>query len=193
MGKIFDENGYRTIMIQSSPRKTDYLNKISLLLGFKEYYGFEDFKQILNYEDYKGSIYGWDYETFMSLKDILKEKEKEKPFFAFLFTGSTHVPYSKPTKEHVKYEPHRSNTRNGYYNNMLYADWSINEFIKGIENEEFYKNTIFIISGDHTQGAYEQRKDSEDYRVPLIVWGPPVKNSFVIDNVTSHVDMPATL
>lgn len=83
MGKIFDENGYRTIMIQSSPRKTDYLNKISLLLGFKEYYGFEDFKQILNYEDYKGSIYGWDYETFMSLKDILKEKEKEKLFLHF--------------------------------------------------------------------------------------------------------------
>ena len=94
----------------------------------------EDIKQILDYPDYKASQFGWDYETYMKLADALKNKGKNNPFFAFLFTGTTHIPYAEPNQINVKF-PHDINSENGFKNTLVYADWSLGEFIKKIENE----------------------------------------------------------
>ncbi len=94
LASSLSKSGYDTIFIQSSKRNSFYLDVIAKSIGFKEYYGMEDIKQILDYPDYKASQFGWDYETYMKLADALKNKGKYNPFFAFLFTGTTHVPYA---------------------------------------------------------------------------------------------------
>lgn len=193
LGTVMNKSGYDTIFIQSSKRNSFYMDVIAKSLGFKEYYGMEDLDEILDYPDRSASQFGWDYETYMKLSDTLKNKGgNNKPFFAFLFTGTTHVPYAEPNKENVKF-PHNKDNENGFKNTLVYADWSLGEFIKSIEKEDFFKNTIFIITADHNLGRFEKVDFPEDYRIPLVIWSPLLKNSRQYDFVTSHVDIAPTV
>lgn len=186
------ENGYDTVFIQSSKRNSFYLDVIAKSIGFQEYYGMEDIKQILDYPDYKASQFGWDYETYMKLADALKNKGKEKPFFAFLFTGTTHIPYAEPNKINVRF-PHSIDTENGFKNTLVYADWSLGEFIKTIEKEDYFKNTIFIFTADHVLGNFEKQKFPDDFKVPFLIWSPAFKENKKILSTTNHVDIPPTI
>ncbi len=186
------ENGYDTVFIQASKRNSFYLDVIAKSIGFQEYYGMEDIKQILDYPDYKASQFGWDYETYMKLAEVLKNKGKDKPFFAFLFTGTTHIPYAEPNKINVKF-PHDINSENGFKNTLVYADWSLGEFIKKIENEEYFKNTIFIFTADHVLGNFEKQEFPDDFKVPLLIWSPSFKGNQKITSSTNHVDLPPTI
>ena len=192
LASSLSKSGYDTIFIQSSKRNSFYLDVIAKSIGFKEYYGMEDIKQILDYPDYKASQFGWDYETYMKLADALKNKGKDNPFFAFLFTGTTHIPYAEPNKINVKF-PHDINSENGFKNTLVYADWSLGEFIKKIENEEYFKNTIFIFTADHVLGNFEKQDFPNDFKVPLLIWSPSFKNNKKITATTNHVDIPPTI
>lgn len=192
LGTVMNKSGYDTVFIQSSKRNSFYMDVIAKSLGFKEYYGMEDLPEILDYPDRNASQFGWDYETYMKLADALKDKGQNKPFFAFLFTGTTHVPYAEPNKENVRF-PHNKDNENGFKNTLIYADWSLGEFLKRIEKEDYFKNTIFIITADHNLGRFEKVDFPEDYRIPLVVWSPLLKNNKQYDFVTSHVDIPPTI
>ena len=192
LASSLSKNGYDTIFIQSSKRNSFYLDVIAKSIGFKEYYGMEDIKQILDYPDYKASQFGWDYETYMKLADALKNKGKNNPFFAFLFTGTTHIPYAEPNQINVKF-PHDINSENGFKNTLVYADWSLGEFIKKIENEEYFKNTIFIFTADHVLGKFEKQEFPNDFKVPLLIWSPVFKDNKKITATTNHVDLPPTI
>lgn len=186
-------NGYDTVFVQSSKRNSFYLDVIAKSIGFKEYYGMEDVGEILDYPDRKASQFGWDYETYMKLAESLKNKGKDKPFFAFLFTGTTHVPYAEPNKENVKF-PHNTGNENGFKNTLIYADYSLGEFIKTVEKEDYFNDTIFIFTADHVLGRFEDDVVfPEDYHVPLLIWSPAFKNHKEITYTTNHVDMPATI
>lgn len=186
------DKGYDTVFIQSSKRNSFYLDIIAKSVGFKEYYGMEDLDKILDYPDRKASQFGWDYETYMKLYDILKNKGKDKPFFAFLFTGTTHIPYAEPNKINVKF-PHDTSNENGFKNTLIYADWSLTQFMEKMKQEDFYKDTIFIYTADHVLGKFENTSFPEDYHVPLLVYAPAFENKKEIYYNTSHVDLPATI
>ncbi len=185
-------NGYDTVFIQSSKRNSFYLDVISKSIGFQEYYGMEDVDKILEYPDRNASKYGWDYETYMKLADVLHNKGKDKPFFAFLFTGTTHVPYAEPNSINVKF-PHDSSSENGFKNTLVYADYSLGEFMKRVEKEDYFKNTIFIFTADHVLGRFENTTFPEDYHVPLLIWSPAFNKGEEINFTTNHIDMPSTI
>lgn len=192
LGTVMNKSGYDTVFIQSSKRNSFYMDVIAKSLGFKEYYGMEDLPEILDYPDRNASQFGWDYETYMKLYDALKNKGKDKPFFAFLFTGTTHIPYAEPNSINVKF-PHNTGNENGFKNTLIYADWSLGEFMKKMEKEDFYKDTIFIFTADHVLGRFENTEFPEDYHVPLLIYAPAFENNKEINYTTNHVDLPATI
>lgn len=192
LANTLHKNGYDTIFIQASKRNSFYLDIIAKSIGFNEYYGKEDMEKILDYPDYSASKFGWDYETYMKLAETLKGKGKDKPFFAFLFTGTTHIPYAEPNKINKVY-PHDKNNEDGFKNTLIYADWSLGEFIKKIENEDYFKNTIFIFTADHVLGNFEKQSFPDDYKVPLVLWHPAFKEHKKITATTNHVDFPPTI
>ena len=192
LATILNNNGYDTVFIQSSKRNSFYLDIIAKSIGFKEYYGMEDLDEILDYPDKKASQFGWDYETYMKLHDVLKNKGKDKPFFAFLFTGTTHIPYAEPNSINVKF-PHNTSNENGFKNTLVYADWSLGEFMKKMENEPFFNNTIFIFTADHVLGKFEKTEFPEDYHVPLLIYSPAFKEKKEYTFTTNHIDLASTI
>jgi phosphoglycerol transferase MdoB-like AlkP superfamily enzyme len=121
---------------------------------------------------------------------------KDKPFFAMLQTLSNHTPYALPTPLPV--EPV---TNMGLFDEhltaMRYADWALGRFFQAIENEPYYKNTVFVLVGDHGFGTNNQVTDIDllRFRVPLLVIAPGIQQAFgtTTDRVATQIDIAPTV
>ncbi|HQQ74492.1 MAG TPA: LTA synthase family protein, partial [Pseudomonadales bacterium] len=120
-----------------------------------------------------------DQDMFDRAATELAAFPKDKPFFAMLQTLSNHTPYALPTPLPV--EPV---TNMGIFNEhltaMKYADWALGQFFQKIEKEPYYKNTVFVLVGDHGFGTNNQVTDIDllRFRVPMLVIAPGIQQKF---------------
>lgn len=183
------KNGYETVFVQSSKRRSFRIDAIADALGFAHYYGMEDMPILLDYKDPEASKFGWDYESYMFLKGKLDTFEK--PFLAYLFTGTTHVPYTDVPERFHRYE-HDQNGENGYLNTISYSDWSLGEFMKEAKKSKWYANTVFIFTADHTVATSKEESYLDKFRVPLLIFIPGEAPA-VDRRSASHLDLMPTI
>lgn len=184
VGDIFNKMGYRTFVAQSSIRVSFRLNSIANYLGFSQYFGKEDYPRIYGEES---PTNGWDGETFSFLKTFLPQQSK--PFFGFIFTGTTHIPYQVPDPKFLKY-PHDDRELNGFYNTLFYADAMLGEFMQWSQQQDWFDDTIFVFVADHT---LDRSVSGEESKIPLLLYAPkyiPVGESNVLG---SQIDIIPTL
>ncbi|MBU2645050.1 LTA synthase family protein [bacterium] len=190
LGTLAEENGYATIFLQSSKKRSLRIDSIAGSTGFREYYGKEDMPPQLDYPDPEGARWGWDYEMLMKAADRMEMVNK--PFLVYAITSTTHTPYPRLPAELEKYPPH-SNSENGFLNTLNYTDWCIGEFFKRIESSFWFKDTIFIITADHALAHYQKGELRDRFQIPLIVYAPGIVKPAVIDTVASQIDMMPTI
>lgn len=163
---IVEGEGYATLMMQSSNRRSFHLDGIASSLGFDRYYGKEDMPLRRHYPQ-DVPRFGWDYEAFMFLADQLSSQPAEHPFFAFLFTGTTHEPFADPgAKFHIR--PHDPRSENGFLNTLHYSDWALGEFMRQAASKAWFKDTVFVFTADHTLNS-EGLDLAADYHIPLVI------------------------
>lgn len=170
IANIANKHHYRTVMMQSSERRSFHMNGISHELGFKEYYGKEDVPLLKNYPQ-KQPRFGWDYDALQFFVRKLSEGQPNKPFFSFMFTGTTHEPFPKIGEEFEVY-PHDSQSENGFLNTLKYSDWALQQFMQEAEKQDWYRNTIFIFSADHTLNSKPDDDLLKRFHIPLIIFTP---------------------
>jgi phosphoglycerol transferase MdoB-like AlkP superfamily enzyme len=190
IANIANELEYETLFIQSSKRRSFRMDAIANTLGFEHYYGMEDIPTTLAYPNPTGSKFGWDYETLMFAKE--KMDHFEKPFFTYVFTGTTHVPYPLLPKEFEKYE-HDQNGEEGFLNTLYYSDWAVGEFIKAASKMDWYEDTIFIFTADHCLGSFSSGSFLDKFHIPLLIFEPAKKEKKVNQNVASQLDIMPTI
>lgn len=189
IANIANRHNYFTLMMQSSARRSFHMENIAKILGFQEYYGKEDIPILRKYPQ-EQPPFGWDYDALQFLKNRLN-KVKDKPFFAFLFTGTTHEPFPKLDPEFEIY-PHESKGENGFLNALHYSDWSVQQFMQEAEKQDWYKNTVFIFTADHTLNAKTKSKGdvAEQFHIPLVIFSPdgslPAQR---VDTLASQYDL----
>jgi len=194
IGEILRRNGYKTIFVQSSHRRSYRLDSIAKSSGFEYVFGMEDVQEkigvLLDYPDPKAPPFGWDYETLMFLK---KEIDRVgEPFSAFVFTGTTHPDFPPLPERFLKY-PHSPKELGGYLNTLFYSDWSIGEFMKSAENSIWFPRTIFIFTADHPAYVRENRFDKM-FHIPFVIFAPKIFPPKRIKNiVVSHYDIIPTI
>ncbi len=193
LGQIAKDNGYSTIFVQSLKRRSFRVDAIAGSTGFQEYYGMEDMPILLDYPDPKEAKYGWDYETYMFSAE--KMEKATKPFLTYIITSTTHTPYPRLPEGLEKY-PHSTNDEKGFLNTINYTDWSIGKFIKRLEKQPWFENTIFIFTADHALAHYQGGTFMERFRIPLIIYAPkilkPQKNPYVcsqLDVFTTIIEL----
>ncbi len=169
MADIANQYGYRTVMMQSSARRSFHMDSIANALGFQEYYGKEDVPLLREYPQ-EQPRFGWDYDALQFFHQKINEKQ-EKPFLAFMFTGTTHEPFPKIGKEFEIY-PHDDKNQNGFLNTLKYSDWALEQFMREAEKQDWYKNTIFIFTADHTLNAESDDSLPQKFHIPLVIYTP---------------------
>ncbi len=145
-------------------------------------------KQIKN-----ASMWGMDDHYMMqyAINNMDFAVKKGKPVFNVILTISDHEPYHLPVDSGVPefQGPIKSKV-------VQYADWSLQRFFSLAESKPWYKNTVFVLIGDH--GSYN---GSADYPLPLslhhipfLIFNPSAKNEAKIyHNLGAQPDVPTTL
>ena len=169
IAELAQQQGYRTLMLQTSNRRSFHIDGVAKAIGFQEYYGKEDVPIIRQYPQ-DPPPFGWDYDSLMYFGKQISSKPE--PFFAFFFSGTTHEPYARTGKE-FDTRDHAETGENGFLNTLQYSDWAIAQFMQYAAQQPWHNNTIYIFMADHTRNE-PIRSDSvrEQYHIPLIVYHP---------------------
>lgn len=186
--KILKENGRTALFFHGGLRGTMEFNSYCFSIGFDQYFAKEDYPNMGHYDGAWG-IYDHHFFDFM----VDKLDTTPTPFLAGIFTLSSHQPYSVPKELAGKFpkgtlEIHES---------IGYADYSLKHFFDSIKDKPWFKNTLFVITADHTSKLETKKYNNAlgRYSIPILYYHPSVDlNSLSKRKLTQQVDiMPSIL
>ena len=183
MPKYLMEKGYGTAFYFGGDLNYGNIRAFVLWHEFQKIFEGKDFPKGTP----KGKLSVPDQYLFaQALKDQKKVKE---PFFHMIFTGSSHSPYDEPKvvrqlKWNVEQLP--------YINSVKYSDSCIYDYIKKAQRMPWYKNTLFILVGDHSHATYRGHYiNSPAYmHVPMLWLGGALKEEYKgqqFETIGTHV------
>ena len=203
LGNIAKQNGYSTLSMQASNRRSYRVDAVSKLAGFDEYYGAEDMPNVEEVDKGREPLTGtYDYNMLHFYHQKLNSMKE--PFLGFAFTDSTHSDFHLPSAKFERF-PHDLKNYNGALNAYIYADNALERFMQSVKKEPWFDRTIFIFTSDHGSGnalnsiAREYRPDDkalpsiEHFRIPLIVYAPKIFKAREIKTLGSHNDIFPTI
>jgi len=182
IGSLLKEHGYNTSFFHGGRNGTMSFDTFSRRMGFDDYYGLNEYPKP---EDSDG-IWGIYDEPY--LQYVARQlSARRQPFASVVFTLSTHNPYQIPPQHKGKFPEgelpiHRT---------VAYFDYALKKFFESAEKLPWYKNTLFIITGDHIGPPKANPvRMIDSYRVPLVFFHPgrqlPKVNP---DRIAQHVDI----
>lgn len=162
LASLLNNEGYNTSFFHGGLRGTMGFYSFSRKAGFQEYHGMEEYN---NDADFDGSWGIFDKPFMQYFANELNKKEE--PFFSTFFSLSSHPPYILPNDYSHKFE------KIGIRETIAYSDYSMQQFFKSIQNEKWFKNTIFIITADHTSAVNYNKSYKNKigrYAIPLVMF-----------------------
>jgi len=145
-----------------------------------------------------------DESYFKQIRPIIKELRQ--PFYAFMVTLTSHVPFEMPEdKKELGLEESLDKTKlGGYFESIHYTDKHLGNFISSLDEEGLLDNTVVVIYGDHTgvhkyySGELSEIEPSEEWwfsgynQIPLIIYSKGMKGEEISIN-GGHVDILPTV
>jgi len=117
------------------------------------------------------------------------QQEKE-PFFAALFTLSSHEPYDVPfSKFRVSDETSK------FRNSIAYTDSCIGVFMHQLKQSALWNNTLVVFVADHGHPlpGHDRNDVPSKFHIPLIFSGGALKDKGVITTIGSQTDIVKTV
>ncbi len=121
-----------------------------------------------------------DEDTFdRSLVELDEMSQTGKPFFAMLQTLSNHLPYTLPKPLPVEPVTNKDGSVNERLTVMRYADWALGQFFEQAKKKGWYKDTLFVLLGDHGFGTSNliTTMDLMRYHVPVLMIAPEIRET----------------
>ncbi|MGE6793228.1 LTA synthase family protein [Pseudomonas guineae] len=151
----------------------------------KGFFGNQGMSHFIGRNDYVDPVFSdptWgvsDQDMFDRADQELRKLDRQRPFYALLQTLSNHTPYALP--DPLPVEPVSGfGSNDEHLTAMRYSDWALGQFFEKARKAPYFKDTMFVIVGDHGFGSPEQLSDIDLYRfhVPLLVIAPGVQEQF---------------
>lgn len=189
LASLLKEKGYDTSFIYGGMANFDNMASFFSGNGFTNIVDETVFdQQPINNYALKG-VWGYSDEDLVVKANEYFKSVQDKPFFSLMFSTSNHEPFEFPDGRIELYEE----PKNSVHNAMKYADYAIGEFFKLAKNEEYFKNTVFVVVADHntrTQG--KALVPINKFHIPALIIGPNVKQG-TYSHLASQIDIPPTL
>ena len=181
------KKGYATSFFHGGTRGTMGFYGFAKKAGFQKYYGLEEYD---NKDDYDGTwgIYDEPFFKFFARK----MKDENQPFFSTFFSLSAHPPYSIPNH-------HNSRFKEGglkIHKLISYSDYSLKIFFNNVKNEDWFNNTLFVITADHTSPKSSDsiyKNKIGRYSIPMLFYTADQSLIGVDSVVTQHIDIMPTV
>ncbi|MFC0876497.1 LTA synthase family protein [Saccharicrinis sp. FJH2] len=187
MAGLLSSEGYNTTFWHGAPNGSMGFSAFTKMVGFEHYMGKKEF----NDDRYFDGIWGiWD-EQFLQF--IAENTGKDnKPFLNVFFSLSSHHPYKVPQK----YEGVFPVGDMPLHKCVGYTDNALRLFFKRISKEPWFKNTLFVITADHstTPVHREYKTNVNAFAIPLIFYTPDGSLKGVDERLAQQTDiMPSVL
>jgi phosphoglycerol transferase MdoB-like AlkP superfamily enzyme len=117
------------------------------------------------------------------------QQEKE-PFFAALFTLSSHEPYDVPFSKF-----RGSDETSKFRNSIAYTDSCIGVFMRQLKQSALWNNTLVVFVADHGHPlpGHDRNDVPSKFHIPLIFSGGALKDKGVITTIGSQTDIIKTV
>ncbi len=188
LGHYFARAGYHSSFFHGAKTGTMYFNAISEMAGVEDYYPLERYSGSPTDFDGAWGIFDEPFLQFMAEQ----LDNHPKPFISTVFTISTHQPFTVPRvyRSELPIGPQK------IHQSVRYVDLAVEKFFKRIESAPWFKDTLFVITGDHTHYSLSGDFDSTlgRYMVPLLLFHPSKEIPKVdATRITQHADILPTL
>lgn len=187
LASLLNEKGYHSMFFHGGLNGSMNFDAFARKAGFKQYYGMDEYN---NLSDYDGNWGIYDEPFFNFFGKTLSSSPK--PFFATLFSLSSHPPFAIP----IQYQEKFKNINTDKEKSFAYTDLALSKFFAYAKTKKWYYNTLFVILPDHTPDAMDTYYDTKVsyYKIPIIFFDPSRNWNGKSNKVASQIDvMPSVL
>ncbi len=165
IASLVKKKGYHTSFFHGGNNGTLYLDSYTKGAGFDLFFGAKEYPDPKDNDGFWG-IFDEPFLQFFAQKLATFPQ----PFFTGVFTLSSHHPYVVPEKYKDKFAKGPLEISES----MRYTDFALKEFFETAQTMPWYKNTLFVITADHTHKNLLPEFDNEwgRYRIPFLFFHP---------------------
>lgn len=213
-GQVAVLSGYPNQAITSiikTPTKTQHLASITQILNKQGYYTSYTYGGELEFANIKSYLLNTGFDKLVSKYSFPEStrttswgvhdaivldtffndiRHQQQPFFATLFTLSSHEPFDVPYHKFGG-----SDVTAKFRNSVAYTDSCIGHFIRKLKNDSLWKNTLIVLVADHGHPLPGNDRDDlpSKFHIPLIFTGGALKVKGTIATIGSQTDIITTL
>ena len=202
---LLKRNGYHSSFIMSTDASFDNENLFIKAQGVDQLISKANFNE---FPAAHNSYWGYpDLDLMKKAVGFYAKLPANKPFVSYIQTISMHTPYKVPEmdryyaqmEEQMKklgFDDNQKEEHRNYkdqYATILYTDNAIRHLFQEFVKLPSYRNTIFIITGDHRLPEIPMSTKIDRYHVPLIVYSPMLKRNASIRSISSHLDIAPSI
>jgi phosphoglycerol transferase MdoB-like AlkP superfamily enzyme len=184
---LLKPKGYHSSFFHGAPNGSMGFQAFMNIAGVEEYYGMNEYN---NDADFDGLWGIWD-EKFLNFYADKLDTFRE-PFFSAFFSVSSHHPFRVPDEYETKF----AGGPLVIHKCVEYTDFSLKKFFEKASAMPWYKNTLFVITADHTSSEMEfpeTRTAWGFYSVPIIFFTPDHSLKGVEDDIVQQIDILPTV
>ena len=183
---VAKELDYQTSFFHGAANGSMGLLGFSNILGFDNYYGRAEFNNDLEFD---GSWGIWDEPFLGYVKSVLDQQIT--PFLSSVFTITSHEPYLIPKDYEGKFDKGHL----PIHQCVGYTDHALRKFFEASKTSDWFENTIFIFTADHSNQTYFPfyEKTVNRFANPLMIFKSNSELKGVDMKLASHLDIFPTV
>ncbi len=187
IASVLASDGYSTSFFHGGRNGTMGFDGFAGSAGFQRYVGLNEYDK--GEADFDGN-WGVRDRPFLQFYANALNKEQQ-PFMSTVFTLSSHHPYELPTDEAARFDGGTM----PIHPTLRYADDALRQFFATARTMRWFKNTLFVITADHTADIERNGLNSDkaiDYWIPMLYFMPDRIGPYQQDRVTQQIDILPT-
>ncbi len=186
LAKYLKNEGYETAFYHGAPNGSMGFLAYTTINGYAKYFGKTEF----NDDTYWDGVWGiWDEEFFQFFAHSMNHLKK--PFLSTIFSVSSHHPFKVPAKYKDKFPKGTL----PMHQVVGYTDFAIRRFFETAKKQDWYQNTLFVFTADHTNQTYYKKYQTSlgNRSVPIIFFDPSGELTGLSEQVAQQIDIMPTV
>lgn len=189
LSNLLGQVGYHSSFMHGGNKNSMNFESFASQAEFDLFYDRDDYPHPDQHYD---GVWGISDHHFLS-QCVDEYSNFPKPFLSTIFTLSSHHPYTIPEE----YQNRFPKGTLPIHESLGYADQSLKEFFEKASKTEWYQNTLFVITADHTSLSEHNQFQTRigSLRIPIVFFHP--SNETLIGRNSSMVQqadiMPSVL
>ncbi len=187
LASLLKKENYYTAFFHGGTNGTMGFDAFAHFSGYDNYFGRAEYN---NEKDYDGNWGIWDEEFLQYTANTINQKQQ--PFFATVFTLSSHHPFAIPEKYKNKFKESPLPIERS----ILYADYSLKQFFETAKKMSWFNSTLFVLCADHTgtSGDIFYSNQVGSFTIPIVFYLPNSNLKGLNATITNQIDiMPSVL